>query len=343
MIPNLPRELLWRDRTELSEFMSEEFGNTVISAFNFAKSRITISLGAEMMLKLYNEAFYLSTRVVYEHGAAANPESYKDMIIGDLGKKELAEHVILIMFMILTLQPDKSKEILLFTGKLQKQFLPDTPFKLLNWIHKVFKPRKNNASFTLKPCPYPADILRKSSIDWCRITQDFSKHIIIDVLDLWADDIEKGKVIRVIEQAYKSCLPILKEEFADRVDKDFFIQQKNIYMVTNEIVKTNSDKGGRPESKSLDELFTESCSPVQQERLIRIVRSQTGKEAVFTLRVAALPDVGLIKMVPSYSKAKEFFPNIGANSNYYRQKGIPMNENEIEHYKRLLIPKDGKP
>ena len=161
---------------------------------------------------------------------------------------------------------------------------------------------------------------------------------------MWDDDIEKGKVIRLIEQAHTSCLPILKdEEHADRADKEFFIHQKNIYVVTNEIGKTNSDKGGRPESKSLDELFTESCSPFQRERLIEVVKSQIGKEAVFTLRVATLADVGLIKMVPSYSKAKEFFPNIGASSNYYRQKGLPMNDNEIEYYKRLLIPEDSKP
>jgi len=234
MIPNLPRELLWRDKTDMSEFMSEELGNTVISAFNFAKSRIVISLGSKMMLRLYNEGFYLSTRVVYEHGAAANPESYKDMIIGDLGKKELAEHVILIMFMILTLQPDKSKEILLFTDKLQKQYLQDTPFKLLNWIHKVFKPRKNKASFTLKPCPYPAYILKNFSIDWCQITQGFSKHVIIDMLDLWQENNERGKVLRLIEQAYTSCYLSKEEKTVDTTDETFFAQQMRIYNMTTD-------------------------------------------------------------------------------------------------------------
>lgn len=343
MIPNLPRELLWRDKTDMTEFMSEELSNTVISVFNFAKTRITISLGSEMMLNLYNEAFYLCTRFVYEHDAAANPKSYREMIIDDLGKKELAEHVILIMFMILMLQPDKSKDVLLFADKLQKQYLQDTPFKILNWIHKVFKPRNNNASFTLKPCPYPADMLKNIYIDWCQITQGFSKHVIIDILDLWDDDIEKGKVIRLIEQAYTLCLPILKDEkLADRADKEFFTQQENNYKITKGAFNTNIAKGGRPVSKSLDELFTDKCSLVLRSHLINVVRMLKGKDAVFTLRVAASEDVGLIKKMPSYSKAKECFPNIGASSNYYRQRGNRMEKNEIEYYKSLLIPKDDK-
>ena len=343
VIPKLPRELLWTDRKDFSEFLSEDISSEVVSNIFLTKSHITKKLGTTTMLKLFNEAFYLSTRIVYEHDAESLPETYAKMILDDLENQEWVEHVILIIFLVLTLQRDKSKEVLLFIDKLQKQYLPDTPFRIINIVNKVFKPWKKKTGYRLKPCPYPADMLKNFSLDWCQITQGFSKHVIIDVLDLWDDDNEKGKVIRLIEQTYTSCLPILKnEEIVDRADKEFFTQQKIIYKAANEIGKTISDKGGRPESKSLDELFTESCSPAQRARLIEVVKSQIGKEAVFTLRVAALADVGLLKMLPSYSKAKESFPNIGASSNYYKQKGIPMNENEIEHCKRLLFPQKSK-
>jgi len=338
-ILNLPRELLWTDKTEISDFMSNEMGNDVISIFSFAKSRITIAKGTETMLKLYNEAFYLSTRIVYEQDNEANPETYREKILDDIGNKEDTEHVILLMFVIITLQSNKSKEILQFADKLQKEFLPQLPFRIIKFTNKIIKLKKRKECFELKPCPYPTDKLQEIPIDWNKITQGFSKQVILDILDLWKSDNEKGKVIRMIEQAYTSCLPVTKDEGStDRADESFFAQQMILYNVANDENKTNNSKGGRPESKSLDELFTESCSPAQREKLIDVVRSLIGKEAVYTLRVAALADVGVIKKVPSYSKVKEVFPNIGASSNFYKQKGLPMTDDEIEYYKRLLEP-----
>lgn len=59
MIQNLPRELLWADKADISDFMSDKLGNKVISTFSLAKPRITINLSADTMIMLYNEAFYL--------------------------------------------------------------------------------------------------------------------------------------------------------------------------------------------------------------------------------------------------------------------------------------------
>ena len=344
VIPNLPRELLWTDRKDFSEFLSEDISSEVVSNIFLSKSHITKKLGTTTMLKLFNEAFYLSTRIVYEHDAEALPETYAKMILNDLENQEWVEYVILIMFLILTSQKDKSKEILIFVDKLQKQYLPDMPFKLVNIVNKVFKPRKNNKGYGLKPCPYPTDILKNLHLDWCQITQGFSKHVIVGVLDLWDQDNEKAKIIRLIEQAYTSCSFELKDVvFADKADKEFFTHQKIVYKAANDDADANTGKSGRPVSKSIEELFTDNCSTVQRTHLINVVRSLKGKEAVYTLRVAALEDVGLIKEMPSYSKAKECFPNIGASSNYYRQKGNIMEENEKEYYKRLLMPKSSRP
>lgn len=204
MIPNLPRELLWTDKKDISDFMSDRLGNDVITLFSFVKSRITISLGAETMLKLYNEAFFLSTRVVYEHDSKASPEAYMEKILADLGDKELAEHVLLLMFLVLTQQPDKSKEVLQFVGKLQKEYLPDMPFRIAKLYNKVFKPKKNRLDFSLKPNPYPADKLNDLHLDWEEITQGFSKQIINEILHLWESYEEKSKVINLIEHARKS-------------------------------------------------------------------------------------------------------------------------------------------
>ena len=243
VIPNLPRELLWTDRKDFSEFLSEDISSEVVSNIFLSKSHIAKKLGTTTMLKLFNEAFYLSTRIVYEHDAEALPETYAKMILDDLENQEWVEYVILIMFLILTSQKDKSKEILIFVDKLQKQYLPDMPFKLVNIVNKVFKPRKNNKGYGLKPCPYPADMLKNFPLDWRQITQGFSKHVIVGVLDLWDQDNEKGKIIRLIEQAYTSCSFELKDDvFADRTDKEFFTQQKHSINMANDNLDVNFGK-----------------------------------------------------------------------------------------------------
>ena len=190
-------------------------------------------LDKEDMLNLYNEAFYLCTRIVYEHDADASPDTYLEDVKSKLGD-ERAYFIAFLMFYILILQSDKSEEVVLFTDKLQKAFLLHWTSKISNLINKIFKPRKNNVEFRLKPYPNSANELQNIPLDWYRITKGFSKQIIVELLDLWESDNEKGKVIRLIEQAYMSSLPMTKEnESENKADEAFFTQQKNLYKETN--------------------------------------------------------------------------------------------------------------
>lgn len=256
MIANLPRELLWTDKTNLSDFMSDKLGNGVISIFSFAKARITINLSAEAMLMLYNEAFYLSTRVVYEHDAEAQPEAYIKLALADLEDKELADHVICLMFMVLMLQSDKSKEVLQFTDKLQKEQLSQMPFHIMNWFNKVFKPGKNRVDFLLQPCPYSPDRLQNISLDWHKITKGFSQNIIVELLDLWDSEVEKGKVIRLIENASNSYQQVSANQgLAGKADDEFFTKQKNLYHVTNDDKEECSSKDESLVALSVDQIF----------------------------------------------------------------------------------------
>ncbi len=334
MIANLPKELLWTDKKDIKDFKSDMIFNSVESALSLINVLKSEQLDGNTKLRIYNEAFYLSTRVVYEHDDKANPEAYIEKIMTDLGDKELADHVIRLMLLVLLLQSDRSKEIEMFTEKLQKQYLHSIILRIVNHGNRVIKPTEKRGDCVLRPCPYSADKLQKIQLDWLKITQFFSKHIIIELLDLWDSEDEKGKVIRLIEKAYMSSQPVTKEdEVIDKVDEAFFIQQKNLYRVANKDV----DKGGRPKSLSLDELFTETCTPAQMKKLKDFVGKQKGKKAVHALRVAAFPEGGIIKQVPSYSSAKKSFCNIGASSNYYIQLRNKIPEDEIEYYKRILL------
>lgn len=342
MIPKLPRQLLWSDKRDISEYMSDELGNEIVSAFSFAKSRITTTLAPQTLLNLYNEAFYLSTRVVYEHDESARPEIYMAEILKDEIDEELAKHVILVMYMVLLLQFDKSKEILHFIDELQKEYLTDTPFFIAKWLHKGIVRIKKSVGYKLVPRPASPSELQKESIDWNLITQGFSKQIIVELLDLWDREEDKGRIIRLIEYACISSHNSTNDDEVNKADETFFAEQKKKYNVVNDYKEEFVGNRGRPESEPLDELFTESCTHAQKERLKNFVAKRIGKEAVFALRVAALPEVGLIRQVPSYSSAKKSFPNIGAPSGYYKYKDekFVMSEKEIRYYKSKLILPD---
>lgn len=290
VIPNLPKELLWTDKKDFSDFLSDELSSEVVSNIFLAKSRMTKQLGATAMLRLFNEAFYLCTRIIYEQNAESMPETYIKMIKDDLVEDEWVEHVILILFVILMQQREKSEEVLQFADKLQKQYLPDIPFRIMNIVNKMFKPWKKKMGYRLKPCPHPADILKNVPLDWCQITQNFSKHIIISVLELWDNDSEKGKVIKLIEQAYTSCLPSLKdEELTDVADKEFFIQLDNIYKATDDVVEVNAGTN-KPHSSC----FRHSSKFVKETVKKLVQESYTGKNVDLVLIEIVLFDHGLL-------------------------------------------------
>lgn len=198
--------MLWTDMTNYSEVKSNKLCKLLDAALSLdpMNSKLSSDLGEETMLKLYNEAFYLSTRVVYEKDPEARPEAYMEKIQSDLGDKELVNYVIILMFYVLWQQSDKSDEVIRFTDKLQKKYLSHPSSRLLNWFNKFFKLGKNNVGFILKPSPYPADKLKDCSLNWNEITQGFSKLTITEILDLWESEDEKSKVIKLIEHARKS-------------------------------------------------------------------------------------------------------------------------------------------
>lgn len=229
MIPHLPRELLWTDKTDIADFRFDELKNSISSMYTFAKSRITKELNTPTLLLIYNEAFYLCTRIVYERDAEARPESYMEVILSDLGSQELAEQVALLMFLILVLQSDKSATTLRFIDLWLNTYLPSFPLKIASTINKYIKPLKNKENLSLKPQPWPAKDLQKLSIQWDLITANFSKHLISEILQLWPEENNKALVTRLIEQAYKSHASSNDEMNPKRADDVFFTMLKNLY------------------------------------------------------------------------------------------------------------------
>ena len=294
--------------------MPFELGNRVEPLISLAKTGMKFAIDGKTMLMLYNEAFYLSTRVVYEHDANARPEAYMEKIIDNIGNKEWSKLVIFIMFVIITLQANQPNEVQEFVDKLQKTYFPQTPFKIVNsvnkmpsWmtniLRKLFMLKKFETDFRLKPCPYPADKLK--GIDWNIITQGFSKHVIIDILDLWDNDNEKGKVIRLIENAYTSHQPELDDkETKEKADGVFFTQQKNLYNETKIVIATKDD---------IEKCFRYNPSDYEKESIMMVVKKFfLGKPSNLALIETVLFDHGLLKTRDNHTPLVKILKDWGA-------------------------------
>lgn len=241
MIHNLPRQLLWTDMANYSEVKSNKLCKLLDAVLSIdpKNSKLLSDLDEETMLKLYNEAFYLSTRVVYEHDAEACPDVYMNEIMADLGDIKLAQSVILLMFYVLWVQPDKTDEVILFTDKLQKKYLTHSSSRLLNWFNKIFKPGKNNVGFRLKPCPYPADKLQDFRLNWNEITQGFSKKIINEILYLWDSEEERDKVKRLVVHARTSNQIVVQSKTNNDIPKNHKHPRNNIREYIKDSARTD--------------------------------------------------------------------------------------------------------
>lgn len=297
MIKNLPRQLLWTDMTNNSEVKSNKLCKLLDAALSLdpKNSKLLSDLGEEKVLLLYNEAFYLSTRVVYEHDAEACPDIYMNEIIADLGDIKLAKSVVLCMFYVLLAQPETTDEVILFTDKLQKKYLTHSSSQFLNWYNKRFKPGKNNVGFRLKPCPFPADKLQDFHLDWSEITHGYSKKIINEILDLWESEEERNKVKRLIVHARTSNQIVVQSRTNNDIPKNHKQPRNNI----REYIK---------DSARTDEIIAK----------LHYLIGNKAKTAAIQIIIEAMW-IDLLDM-PSAPSVKEEFHSIACSKSYINRK-----------------------
>lgn len=263
MNPQLPRELLWTDKTNLTEFLNNEPGGYIVSLYNMGKKKNALKLTSPMMLFVLNETFYYSTRIVYEHNYNATPDPYIKEISDTMGDKDLTKLVLQFMYMLLTIQSDKSKELLHFIDLLNHSYFRDYSFRLVAFVNKLLKPGRNKDAYRLKPCPWPVDSLIDLSIDWQKITNNFSRQTITKIISLWDDDREKAKAIKLIENAYNACQPQTEDiQIENRADRSFFIRQKNAYASnvdkdTSDVTIISADEDITPKMNPIEACFEE--------------------------------------------------------------------------------------
>ena len=235
MIPKLPREFLWRNFSTMDELLGEYPGEQLYHIL------LTIDRGGEMSysrrhpLKVLNEVFYISTRMVYEKDSETSLKAYIQEIKADMGSAGSTKMVLTLTMYLLKLQSDQSDAVQRMIAEVKdyfrdpRQYYLDFDFNFEDSVLNSIVPNKDFQGIFLTPTPCPAKELYGLAIDWREITQGFSKKSINEILWIWPDQDERATVMSMIEHAFRyRDIGMFDEIPSDMVDDEFFARYNAI-------------------------------------------------------------------------------------------------------------------
>ena len=190
---NLPRNLVYTDRTALSDFMEEnelnrEIGFVLEGMLRFQCGYYPASsdnLVEQNMLSIFNHAYYLCTLAAHDEQA--------DTYFQNCDRYGARFQSVQVALVILALQAQKTE--------LMKKILADFEYMLnallIQIIHK-FRQQGMTFRTDFTPCPPP---ISKLSVDWAKVTAMFNPDKVVKIISLWKTKDERKKVLHRIWSA----------------------------------------------------------------------------------------------------------------------------------------------
>lgn len=250
MRTKLPRLMIWTDKAALDEFLEDPLGNKLYDLYReMLRSSYSNFLYKIQPLKLFNEAFYQSTRIVYEKNPDATVREYSDEIKANLGQKNACEVVLRFVLYILLVQEDQSREIIRITDLLRNRFRTPLEIDVVDSVVDVLKDSLQGKNVRLSPNPSPVEYINNVVIDWHKITEGFSIRAIEELLILWQYRTERFKLMKIIEKEFSQYTPSLFEiRPRDVVDMNYFKK----YYENNMDLISDSELSEKPSYEELE-------------------------------------------------------------------------------------------
>ena len=217
--------MLWTDKTSMEEFLCEPI-NKRLYYFYLDLNNIRCQIGPDQSaLRLYNEIYYLLTKVEYEDNLNFKLDDYTQEIEDNIGKEYSILFVYKMFFAFLQLKENNSNVARLFQDYVYYRYNRTWDERTNNALGSIIKEEKKYM-VDLKPHPCPAKSLESEVPQWDEITNNFNPSSIKEVLNLWSSKEEKILVLHLIEDAYKriSRRPVKIENIMNfiRVGGNFF-------------------------------------------------------------------------------------------------------------------------
>lgn len=260
MLPILPRIMLWKDKELISQFfeldsINEEFSK-VIDKLAETPQLVTIS-----ELKIFNEVYYQTTRIVFEHPMPSDIDEYIKDIKGNLGWYFAAELVLTIIYFVLLLRDgynvDEQPLNKFFVNSLREQCAGSVYWKPFEECFQKISRQKRLIKYKFKPSPYPPLIIKYDYVvSWDKITRDYELSCVEYVLSLWEDMNDRyiisKEISKSLENRVRTSAVQIKTAQVERYFKNYFSSYLNNEKTKDE--ETNLKEKLREKNKEIEKL-----------------------------------------------------------------------------------------
>ena len=201
MIPNLPRPLLWTEKTSLEEFVEDDPVNLW---FHGCYSELPYALTSRVgELNFFNEVYYQLTRICYEHPQPTDLPRYAASIEEDLGWVFSVDLVMSMMYFYARYRGLlHSDPIDHFFRCIWRRYSNSDFWDLFSQSRKIPEiyehhrirfswTRTPDTPYPLNPCPKLPEELIEAQFDWSAITNDYHPDIVNEVINLWRKEEDK--------------------------------------------------------------------------------------------------------------------------------------------------------
>lgn len=231
MLPNLPREFLWKNIATMDEMLGDFPGEQLYRIYLILSKSAAMPYDGIRPLKILNEVFYQCTRMLYERVPRIELKDYAQDIKANLGSTRCTKTVIMLMVYLLKMQSDQSDDVKRMISQLKDYFREPGQYYLdmdaEDLILESVVDNREMQSIFLTPTPCAAKDLYGIAIDWHDITQSFSQKAINEILLLWTDKHERLRVLQMIEHAFNyRTITLFEKPPTDMANEDFFARSK---------------------------------------------------------------------------------------------------------------------
>ena len=260
MKPKLPRQLLWTEVRTMDEFINDDITNHGLYHIVKELPQELFPEGSDIV-ELFNEMYYMMTRLCYEEPKVGDYFEYQRTIINDLKWNGCSDLVLIMMytyFRFKELQPKPDVDAFMKYMKGNFWWSEYWPF-FKNYTSTVLRypPSKFNPRF---PHPVPAKELMGVKLDFETITCGHNFEAIQGIVNLWTDEISRKIIARILLEdvsKYSSSFITNLDDIINWLDsiidddnkKQVIEQQKIIESLTAEIEELRQNKAPNSQAK----------------------------------------------------------------------------------------------
>lgn len=185
--------MLWTDLQSIEDFYRLDAANRdIFRAYERVRRSHSAALDSRTLM-LFNEVYYIMTRIIYEEPDAKDVDRYVQGIRKDMGWDDSPIVVIVMITALNGLRVDKGINFSQFLFSCGAVLYSNSWIKYTNMMTPLseLKDYYTRLTYDFQPRPCPINAVLAKEIDWQAITNDYDKARIEELCNLWPNHVDR--------------------------------------------------------------------------------------------------------------------------------------------------------